>query len=284
MSITSSSVQVEMNICVWTANKVDRVATDNVTNDNHAIRNAAQVRKNLMAGTVARKNIADHSAATRVWHNKNTLPWADRGARLLPTSLFMDYKSEANIRRDTFNTMVSDFLNNYPSLRSIAQNYLGDLYDADDYPSAEEIRDKFSFRMVFSPVPSSGDFRLDVPAQELDEMKMQYDNSFKDRMADAMREPWDRLHKVLTTMSDRLTEPDNEEEKKRYFTSLVTNAQDLCGMLTHLNVTNDPILEDARRQLETTMAGADIKTIKENCGTRGEMKRNVDAILSKFDW
>ena len=37
MSITSSSVLVEMNISVWTANKLDKSATDKVVADNAAV-------------------------------------------------------------------------------------------------------------------------------------------------------------------------------------------------------------------------------------------------------
>ena len=51
MSITSSAVLTELNISVWTANKLDKGATDNVTNNEYAVKDAAQVRKNLMAGT-----------------------------------------------------------------------------------------------------------------------------------------------------------------------------------------------------------------------------------------
>ena len=50
MSITSASMLVELNISVWTANKIDRNATQKVADDNHATSNAAQVRKNLLAG------------------------------------------------------------------------------------------------------------------------------------------------------------------------------------------------------------------------------------------
>ena len=125
MSNTSSSVLTEMNISVWTANKLDRGATDNVTSNANAVKNAAQVRKNLMAGTAARKEIADYAAACRLWHNTRTLPWADKGARLLPTSLFLDYKQEADTRRNTFNRMVDEFIDNYPALVQTAHNYLG---------------------------------------------------------------------------------------------------------------------------------------------------------------
>jgi hypothetical protein len=285
MSITSSSVLVEMNISVWTANKLDKSATEKVVADNSAVQNAAQVRKNLMAGTTIRKDIADYAAGCRLWHNTQTLPWADKGARLLPTSLFMDYKSEANIRRDTFNRMVDNFMVQYPALVQTAHNYLGSLFNSEDYPSVDTVHDKFGFRLVFSPVPESGDFRLQVAEQDLQDLRHQYEENFSSRLADAMREPWDRLHKLIKGMSEKLTDAEGDDEnKKRYHDTLITNAQGLCSMLTHLNVTKDPNLEQARRDLELTMLGADIEVIKESPEVRKTMKNKLDAILKQYEW
>lgn len=286
MSITSSAVLVEMNISVWTANKLDKGETEKVIIGASAVKDAAQVRKNLMAGTSMRKDIADYAAGCRLWHNTRTLPWADKGARLMPTSLFMEYKQEANVRRDTFNTMVDNFIAQYPALVQTAQNYLGGLFKAEDYPDAEEVRSKFGFRLVFSPVPESGDFRIQVGQQDLDDLRTQYENNFNERLTEAMREPWDRLHKLLTGMSEKLTDAQDEDTqaKKRYHDTLITNATSLCGLLTHLNVSKDPQLEAARRQLEQTMLGADIDSIKESPEVRASMKSKVDAILSQFQW
>jgi hypothetical protein len=64
----------------------------------------------------------------------------------------------------------------------------------------------------------------------------------------------------------------------------VTNAQELVELLGKMNITNDPKLEDARKQLELTMLGADIETIKESAYVRETMKSKVDAILQKFEW
>lgn len=284
MSITSSSVLVEMNISVWTANKLDKGATDAVLISNGAtVADAAQVRKNLMAGTTLRKQIADYAAGCRLWHNTRTLPWSDKGPRILPTSLFMDYKQELNIRRDTFLGMVEEFRTNYPSLVQTAANYMGSLHNPDDYPSVDEVMAKFGFKVVFSPVPESGDFRLDIPQQELDEVKQVYDAAFDTRLAEAMRTPWDQLHKMLSSMSDKLTEGD-EETKRRWHDTFLTNAQDMCAMLTHLNITKDPKLEAARRQLETALLGADIDDIKENEGVRADLKVKLDAILKGYEW
>jgi hypothetical protein len=283
MSITNSSILVEMNLSVWTASKIDKQATENVTCDAGANRNAAKVHKNLMAGTNLRKDISNYAMAANTWHRSLTVPWADKGNRLLPTSLFLTYKTEANERRDRFNAMVEEFITNYPALVQNAQHELGTLFNVNDYPSADEVRSKFGFRLVFSPVPEAGDFRLDVGAKEMEELRAQYEDSFKERIAEAMREPWDRLHKLLTVMSDKLVEPEGDD-KKVYHETLVTNAEAMCELLTHLNVTQDPTLEAARVQLVQVMTGADIIDMRESPAVRADIKSQVDSILSQFNW
>jgi hypothetical protein len=182
--------------------------------------------------------------------------------------------------------MVDNFVAAYPTLVQTAQNYLGRLFDSNDYPSTEEVRSKFGFRLVFSPVPESGDFRLDVATQDLQDLQQQYEESFQGRLADAMREPWDRLHKLLKSTSEKLTDKPTEEEQKkiRYHDTLITNAQELCSLLTHLNVSKDPQLEQARRQVEQIMMGADIEDVKTSAEVRASMKSKVDAVLSQYEW
>ena len=189
MGLTASAILVEVNISVWPANKLDKGATEMLINDNSAVQNSAQVRKNLMAGTSLRKKIADYAAACRLWHNNATLPWATKGPRLLATSMFMDYKSELNVRRDTFNKMAQEFYFEYPSLKLTAQSSLGALANPEDYPTLEEVQTRFAFRTVFSPIPESGDFRLDAAAQDLKELREQYEADFNSRLATAVRKP-----------------------------------------------------------------------------------------------
>lgn len=283
MSITSSSVLVELNISVWSAEKLDRRATEDLTITSKAARDAAKVYKNLMSGTSVRKDIADFATRCRSWHQSQTLPWADRGARLLPTSLFMEYKAGVNARRDTFMRMVNTFRQEYPKMLAMAPTNMGDLHNHDDYPSVDEVMSKFGFRLVFSPVPDSGDFRLDIPAQELEAMRKEYDANFLSRVDEAMRAPWEQLHTMLTAMSSKLVEPDGED-KRRWHDAFLTNAHEMCAMLTHLNVTKDPKLEAARRQLETAMLGVDIDDIKADENVRTNVKTKLDAILSGYDW
>jgi hypothetical protein len=287
MSIQSSAVLVSLNISVWPAKTLDREVTDQVNTNANANINAGKFMKDLFAGTSLRKDIEKFAAHCRVKHLRYSLPWADKGDRVLPTALFMDYKQFINDAERQFDTLCTNFFTAYPTLLTDAPLHLGSLFKAEDYPDIEEVKRRFGFRYSISPLPESGDFRLDVSNEELQSLREQYDQTFGQRLADAMREPWERLHTVLTAMSEKLTDDDvgdDDKPKKRYHDTLVTNAQDLCGLLSKLNIANDPKLEDARRQLEQAMVGADIEAIKESPIVRETMKARVDAILGKFDW
>jgi hypothetical protein len=283
MSISASAVLVELNISVWPASKLDKEVTDKVNTDASAVRGASQTKKNLFAGTSLRKDISDFAARVRLYHNKHTLPWADKGERMLPTALFMDYKQTMNGFEQTFNMMCSNFFIEYPRLVAEAPTNLGTMYKAEDYPELTDVRLKFGFRRTVKPVPEAGDFRLDIPANDLDEMRSEFLKQQDNKLAEAMREPWDRLHEMLVGISEKLTDKDGEA-KKRYHDTLITNPIELCGLLTKLNVTNDPKLEEARRQLELVMIGADIEDIKEHADSRIELKSKVDDILKRFEW
>lgn len=286
MSISASAVLVELNVSVWPARVVDKEVTERVNVNASAVRNASETKKNLFAGTSLRKDIEKYAARVRLFHNKYTLPWADKGERLCPTSLFLNYKSELNQYEQNFRALCDMFFDQYPTLVAQAPLHLGSLYKAEDYPSLDEVKSKFGFRMAVNPLPSSGDFRLDIPATDLEELKYEYDQKFEERVGDAMRSAWDRLFSMLSGMSEKLTDSGNVEDKKRrWHDSFITNPQELCDLLTKLNITNDPKLEEARRSLELTMLGADIETIKESADAREEMKAKVDAIMHKFnDW
>jgi len=286
MGISSSAVLVELNVSVWGASKADRDATDDVNVRNNATADAAKVYKNLTAGTSLRKDISDYAAKIRQFHNRQTLPWTHKGARLLPTAHVLEYKQHMNAMERQFNALLHKFYYEYPNIVSQAQTNLRSMFKADDYPTLEEVKEKFGYKLVFSPLPEAGDFRLDVANEELRELSLSYEADFNERLGKAMREPWERLHETLTHLSTKLTDAQDgtDEVKRRYHDSLVTNAQSLCELLTKLNITNDPKLEEARRSLELTMLGVDIDSIKESPEVRHSVKSRVDAILEKFDW
>ena len=103
------------------------------------------------------------------------------------------------------------------------------------------------------------------------------------QLAAATQDSWDRLYQALSKLSDRLT-VEEDGTKRKFHDTLVTGAEDLCDLLTAMNVTNDPALEKARKQLEEVLSGVTPQELREEDGTRVLVKQKVDTILSAFDW
>jgi len=285
MSISDRAVLVQLNISTWGTERLDKSQTERINVLNNADAKAGKVHKDLMCGTTLAKDIDLHVGRSRLWNNQNTMPWQDRGARLLPTSLFLPYKGEMNDRETKFKTMVNRFVPNYAAAKQTARNYLGSMYREEDYPDVNDIASKYKWTLSVSPIPSSGHFCLDVPAEDLDNVRKSCDDFVEQKVAEAMRKPWEDLHNMLTGMSGKLQEVDElNGTPKRFHETFVTNALDLCKLLNHMNITNDPQLDKARQQLELVLAGTDVDDIKENEFVRSDMKKRVDNILNQFDW
>ena len=161
---------------------------------------------------------------------------------------------------------------------SAAAFQLGDLYNAEEYPDVEKLRDKFRFKYVFLPVPEIGDFRVDVNEEHKAQLVEQFESFYENKLSEAMSDAWDRLHDCLSKMSEKLA----GQEKQIFRDSLVNNAVDLCSLLTKLNVTNDSKLETARKQLESALIGVTPKDLRDDDALRKDTKAKVDEILSMF--
>ena len=283
VGIATSAMLVDLNISCWTAKKLDKSVSQEVDETKEAKYRAGNYNKNLLAGTAYLDQIVKFAANVRLWHNKQTLPWADAGTRLLPMGSFLDYKARLNDLEAEFNALVERFLDKYPELVNAAAINLGKLFNRDEYPTVDDIRGKFKFSYMFSPVPTAGDFRVDIGETALAELRDQFEANANSKVERAMKEAWTRLHEVLCHMSEKLS--DTDEGKHREFRdSLVGNAMELASMLKSLNVTGDPQLETARRELSQAIMGVEAKELRKNPDIRKDVKSQVDSILSKFSF
>jgi hypothetical protein len=98
-----------------------------------------------------------------------------------------------------------------------------------------------------------------------------------------MGDLWDRLYKVTKHISDRLAD-NTDGTKKIIRDSVLDNAIELCSLLSVMNVTHDEKLEQARRQLENTLHGVDMKEIRDSDAIRKHVKAQVDELSDKLGW
>jgi hypothetical protein len=283
ISIASSAMLVELSISTWTARKLDKKVSTQVDLDNGAKTKVVNANKNLMAGTGVLDTIVKYAANARAWHLSQTLPWTDNGSRLLPMSNFVNYKKQLGELEANYEALVDKFIIAYPNLVSAAAFQLGTLFDRNEYPDESSLKRKFKFTYSFFPVPTAGDFRIDINEEAKAEIMANCNSAYQDRLNNAMREAWSRLHDCLSRMSERLT--DNADGSRKIFRdSLVENGVELVTMLKHLNITQDPKLEQARRELQVAIGAHDLDSLRDNSNAREAVKMRVDSILSKFDF
>jgi hypothetical protein len=283
ISIASSAMLVELSISTWTARKLDKKVSTQVDLDNGAKTKVVNANKNLMAGTGVLDTIVKYAANARAWHISQTLPWTDNGSRLLPMSNFVNYKKQLGELETNYEALVDKFIIAYPNLVSAAAFQLGTLFDRNEYPDESSLKRKFKFTYSFFPVPTAGDFRIDINEEAKAEIMANCNSAYEDRLNNAMREAWSRLHDCLSRMSERLT--DNADGSRKIFRdSLVENGVELVTMLKHLNITQDPKLELARRELQSAIGAHDLDSLRDNSNAREAVKLRVDSILSKFDF
>jgi len=282
VSLASMAMLVELRISTWTARKRDNETTMEVNTSKEADQDSGSVYKYLMAGSDHLKKIEKYAAKCRSWNGTQTLPWM-KGIGLLPMENFFHYRGQLGTMESNFYALVDAFIAEYPKIKNDQAFRLGKYYRAEEFPDVETLPRRFKFEYNFLPVPEKGDFRIRCEEQVRADLAEQYEKMYNAKLADAMRDPWERLHALLTKMSTTLTDRD-DGERKIFRDSIVTNASGMCDLLTRLNVTKDPELEKARRMLEQAIAGFDPKDLRGSDGARVELKSSVDDILSKFNW
>ena len=292
MSIQNASMLIDLNISTWTGRKLDKRVSEEIDHAKGTKVKAGNYNKQLLAGADKLAEVQKIVGQIRTWHYEQTLPWSDGGSRLLPMKNFFDYKNTLASLEQEFEAAVRDFLQEYPQLVSNSAFALGALFDRGEYPDVEDIEHKFKFRYAFMPLPEAGDFRVDCGDSVKQELEAQYKEFYDNKLKEAMTDMWDRLHETLTHMSDKLANSEqprklkNGEEvhTKIFRDSMVENAVELCGLLTKLNVSNDTQLELARQKLEKAIHGVDAKTLRDSDEVRLSVKKQVDDILSAFNF
>ncbi len=286
-NLDTCAMLVEFNASVWTARKLDKSTTDEVvTNKNAAAKDAARVNKHLLAGRTELDTVQQMIGRARNYVYDHTLPWSDSGLRLLPTVNFVSFNERMSQFEEEFETLVASFIGIYPTLITAQALALGDMFKRDDYPTANEIMTKFAFRVGYLPVPTAGDFRVDIGNAAQEELKEKLNRMAEERVDAAMRDIRARLGEHLKRMSDRLTTDyiQGEAKQRRFHDSLVDGALELCDLTKALNVVNDVGLETARRDLEQALLGITPNELRKNEHIRQDTKKAVDAILNKFSF
>jgi hypothetical protein len=238
MSLTNKALLANLKISQWTGRKYDKRANDTVHTSHNTQGKVGNYTKKLLPGAKELEEVRRIADSIRKFFYEQSLPWYSDGSRIVAAQNYLDFTNEFRKHKADFDAAVAEFLRRYILLKNEAKDRLGDLYKETEYPHFEYLKNAFACDVTFFPIPDVSDFRVDI----LDAEKDQFLKNIAQVEADAARECWDRLYKVVNKAAERIADP-----KAILRDSLLENVQEICTLLPKLNVTDDPNLETLRQ-------------------------------------
>ncbi len=285
-NIQTKAVLVNLNISTWLAAKTDKKVTLEVLASNSASSDAGNFRKYVLPDGAYRP-IQALAQNIRRWHYSMTLPWMEDGTRILPAALQMEYADKLREFKAEFDSLVATQFSDtaYAGYVAEAQTKLGNLFNPGDYPAPDKARAKFGVRVTFLPLPEVGDFRLDLNADQLAEMKASLEAQLGDVESRTKREIYSRLGEKVAHLSAKLTEFDKADADgvtRRLHGTLIENIREVCRLIPGLNITGDPEVEKIKNEALARLARWEIETIRDDEAVRKEVIHDADAILKSM--
>jgi hypothetical protein len=240
--LQSKAMITNLTVRQWTGQKTDKKIGEEVDKQHNA-KNAGKYIKWLI-DKIELEPLSKHSGKVRDLHYTMTLPWGDNGDRLLPSRMFMKYSEQMRNLRAEREKLAKEFAQKYPSMIASGAQRLGSMYNANDFPSPDDIEKRFGIDLAFLPVPDANDFRVDVSKEAVDEIKKNITESVEARQREAIKDCWTRMEDVVGKIAQRLVLPDAV-----FRDTLIENARFVAEVIPDLNIADDIELNRACEKL-----------------------------------
>jgi hypothetical protein len=280
MALNERAMLVALNIRTWSPRKTDDAVTLEVAQQKLvqvAAKAAGRYTKNLIPKSSKLEQVRLVVSNARSEFYAKTLPWAQDGARIISPELWFGLASKINALESEFKAAVEEFILEYPALVQQAQNDLGDLYNPNEYPTADQLRERFSWSLSVYPLPSAQDFRVDLGSEVTNVLKTRIEAETRAAVEASMKESWQKLADKVKHMVERLDNPD-----AIFRDTLVTGLKDVAETARKLNVVGDTALEGTIAEVETKLLAFDPDTLRKDKTTRETVVRDAKAIYEQM--
>ena len=274
--IQEKAMIVTLAISQWTARRYDREISDEIE-QRHNAQEAGRYNKLLIAKDEINK-ITQITNNARLYNYKVTLPWTDKGDRLLPSELFFDYIASMEKYKDQFEKAVKNFISKYQELKSEATIRLRDMYRDADYPDSYTLESRYNFNINILPIPDGKDFRVNLQNDEIVKIQKDIEERTKLTIEKSIQNLWKRFYEAISRMADQLS-----NKHGKIYDSLIGNIKELCHLLPALNITNDKVLNDMKEEIEKKLI-VSAESLRENKKYRQSKAREARDIVNKMKY
>ncbi len=282
--LRARAILVTLSLSKWSGKIRDQAVERQIAAQHGARSDAGQYRKDLLADNRAKlKAIEEHDSEIRKRHNRYTLEHS-KGVRMLPTGSYFDYVGDLGDMLETRERLVREFLDAYDGLRESARLALNGLYRPEDYPDRDELADAFGASIKYAPMPDPRhvhDWRFSLTEDVVREMEAEIRREQAETLRAAVAEVWQRILDPLRRMVEAAGEPG---QLKKARTTWGGNLADVLQTLKALNITDDPRMELARREVADLLANMpDYREINRDETVRADVRDRARNTLATVE-
>lgn len=277
---------VRLSMSVWNARKMDKQATNEAkTRAKAGDKAGVKVYKSVIAAE-ALDDIQFIASAARMEHRKRTVPWTYDGPGAITAEGFPSYKAVMHEFERDFKKAVDKFFSVYAEERENARKYLGDLFNAADYPDTATLSNKFAFMVTCEPMPQANDFRVQgLPQDVVEEIKMDIAERNADAIDNANQTAWGRViekvEKLKLGLQNYKPAKDGKPAEGKFHDTLVDNIKELAGLIPSINIAADPDLTRIGQKL-TALTAYTAQDLREDDRLRADISKQAGVILSQI--
>ena len=129
----------------------------------------------------------------RTKHYANSLPWDDKGARLLTVANYEHYTELMDGLRERVVRQRARFIEDYDDYVDQSRLDLGKLFRIEDYPSKEDLQGKFAIRYRITPVPDADHFIAQLASDDTERVKRDIERHVEEQLHDAVGDLYRRI-------------------------------------------------------------------------------------------
>lgn len=284
-SLSQRAMLVDFTAKRWSARRQDK----RITGEAARVYRAADARmrggKDLLWGEKLDAVNAVLNAAYKDYVSR-TLPWGDRGTRILSSAGMFDFAAARRSFEAQLPPALDELALAYPAMLAEAQMDapygLGDLFDPSQYPrDGWDLAARFGISYVIEPLADASDFRVAVGDAELARMQQEYAELIGERLNGTVLDVVSQIRSEVGHMAEALRgyRGPGEGRAGAFRDSLVGNVRRLAGLLPSLNLTGDAVIADVCARMATELCSVGPETLRASAVERARVVESAESIL-----
>jgi len=224
--------------------------------------------------------VINEASQVYTYHVAHTLPWSDRGPRMLPVEQYVAYSTAMRGLIGDVESSVAALMPRYDALVQQDIYSRGARAQLSDYPTAEEFKEKMQFKFFFSPLPDVSHFLFDINPEDKAALTAQLEEVEKQ----AKNEVAGRIHAPLVHLVNKL-KVGIGEPGAIFRDSAVENVNEACDIARQLAMGDETVLamiDEVKQAIRPLVKGMHV--VRESPVERANAANKLDEVAKKMSF